>query len=163
MRRGPHRSFYHLLGSGLLACLVSMPVFGTQQPSTPGNTVQTPASSAKPVIDADGTYHVGNGVSAPKLVDSVDAMFSDAARRKKIEGATVVALIVGTDGLPKNVHTAHSAAEGVQPKLRKAASSLDEKALEAVRQYRFEPSTYEGTPVPVAITVEVNFHIYPQK
>jgi hypothetical protein len=50
--------------------------------------------------------------------------------------------------------------EGVKPKLRKAAASLDEKALEAVRQYRFKPGMYQGKPVPVAITIDVNFHIY---
>jgi protein TonB len=37
---------------------------------------------------------------------------------------------------------------------------LDEKAVEAVRQYKFKPSMYQGKPVPVEITIEVNFHIY---
>jgi protein TonB len=79
------------------------------------------------------------------------------------EATVVIGLKVGTDGLPRDVHVVHSAAEGVKPKLRKAAASLDEKALEAVRQYRFEPGTYEGKPVPVAITIDVHFGIYPQK
>lgn len=51
----------------------------------------------------------------------------------------------------------------MKPKLRKAAATLDEKALETVRQYRFEPGVYEGKPVPVALTIEVNFHIYPNR
>jgi TonB family protein len=158
MRCGPYRSLYRLFGWGLLACLVSVPVLA-QQPSPPAEKVQ-PSPDAKPVIDADGTYHAGNGVALPILVNSVDAEFSDAARRKKIEGAVAVGLKVGTDGLPRDVHVTHSAAEGVKPKLRKAAASLDEKALEAVRQYRFKPGMYQGKPVPVAITIEVNFHIY---
>jgi outer membrane biosynthesis protein TonB len=37
---------------------------------------------------------------------------------------------------------------------------LDEKALEAVRQYRFKPGVLDGKPVAVAITIEVNFRIY---
>jgi TonB family protein len=149
-----------MLGAAFLACLFSTPVFARQQqePSKPDNTAQ-PSSDAKPVIDADGTYHAGNGVTPPILVYSVDTEFSDAARRKKIEGAVAVALKVGTDGLPRDVHVTHSAAEGVKPKLRKAAASLDEKALEAVRQYRFKPGMYQGKPVPVAITIDVNFHI----
>lgn len=159
MRRGPFGSFT-LLGSGLLACLVSMPVLGRQQPSPPGSTVHAPASNAKPLIDADGTYHTGNGVTAPKLVYTVDVEFSNAARRKKIGGTVVVGLKVGTDGLPRDVHVVHSAAEGVKPKLSKAAASLDPKALDAVRQYRFEPGAYDGMPVPVALTIDVSFHIY---
>jgi protein TonB len=115
------------------------------------------------VIDADGTDHIGNGVTAPKLVYSVDTEFSDAARGKKIDGTVVVGLKVAMDGLPRDVHVVHCAAEGVKPKLRKAAASLDEKALEAVRQYRFEPGMYQGKPVPMALTIEVNFHIYPNK
>jgi TonB family protein len=154
------RFLCQVLGAAFLACLFSMPVFARQQqPSKPDNTSQ-PSSNAKPVIDADGTYHVGNGVTPPILVYSVDAEFSDAARRKKIEGVVVVGLKIGTDGLPRDVHVVHSAAEGVKPKLGKAAASLDQKALDAVRQYRFEPGTYDAKPVPVALTIDVNFHIY---
>jgi TonB family protein len=93
-------------------------------------------------------------------VYSVDAEFSNAARRKKIEGTVVLGLKVGTDGLPRDVHVVHSAAEGVKPKLSKAAASLDQKALDAVREYRFKPGMYEGKAVPVVITIEVAFHIY---
>jgi TonB family protein len=153
--------FYYALGPVLLACLAPVPLFA-QQPATNSHAVQTPAH-AKPVIDADGTYHFGNGVIAPKLVYTVDAEFSDAAQRRKIDGTAVIALKVGTDGLPADVRVKHSMADGLKPKDRKAALSLDQKAVEAVRQYRFEPGMYEGKPVPVAITVEVNFHIYPQK
>lgn len=51
----------------------------------------------------------------------------------------------------------------MKPKLRKAAASLDEKAVDVVRQYRFKPGMYEGKAVPVAITIEVNFQIFPDK
>jgi protein TonB len=37
---------------------------------------------------------------------------------------------------------------------------LDEKAVEAVRQYRFKPGMLNGEPVAVAVNIEVNFHIY---
>lgn len=158
MQRGENRSSRRLPGMVLLACLAVLPGFAIQSSTQPD---QPPSPSpAKPVIDADGTYHLGNGVTPPKLVHSVDAEFSDAARRKKIGGTVVIGLKVGTDGLPRDVHVVHSAAEGVKPKLRKAASSLDEKSLEAARQYRFEPGMYKGKPVPVALTIDVSFNIY---
>jgi TonB family protein len=143
----------------LLASLLATPLLGIEQLAAASDRVQ--ASDAKPVIDADGTYHVGNGVTPPILVYSVDAEFSDAARKKKIQGTVVVGLIVGADGLPKDVHVVRSAAEDfTKPKDRKAAATLDEKAVEPVRQYRFKPGTYQGRPVPVAITIDVGFHIY---
>ena len=122
---------------------------------------ESASAAAKPVVDADGTYHVGNGVTVPKLVYSVDAEFSDAARRRKIQGEVVLGLTVTPDGRVANVQVTRSAAEDfAKPKDRKAAATLDPKAVEAVQQYRFEPGTYEGKPVPVVITIEVNFHIF---
>jgi hypothetical protein len=37
---------------------------------------------------------------------------------------------------------------------------LDEKAVEAVQQYRWKPAYYHGRPVAVAMSVVVNFHIF---
>jgi protein TonB len=96
-----------------------------------------------------GLYHVGGGVSPPVLIYSVDAEFSDEARRAKYQGVSVVSLIVDAHGLPQRIRV-----------VRKLGMGLDEKAVEAVRQYKFRPSTYQGKPVPVEITIEVNFHIY---
>jgi TonB family protein len=94
-------------------------------------------------------YKVGNGVTAPVLVHAVDAEFSKKAKDAKYQGVSVVSCIVDTNGMPQHVHT-----------VRKLGIGLDEKAIEAVRQYRFKPSILNGQPVAVAITIEVNFHIY---
>ncbi len=96
-----------------------------------------------------GLYHVGGGVSPPVLIYSVDAEFSDEARRAKYQGVSVVSLIVDAHGLPQRIRV-----------VRKLGMGLDEKAVEAVRQYKFKPSMLQGKPVPVEITIEVNFHIY---
>jgi TonB family protein len=96
-----------------------------------------------------GLYHVGGGVSPPVLIYSVDAEFSDEARRAKYQGVSVVSLIVDAHGLPQRIRV-----------MRKLGMGLDEKAIEAVRQYKFKPSMLQGKPVPVEITIEVNFHIY---
>jgi TonB family protein len=94
-------------------------------------------------------YHVGNGVTPPVLTYSVDAEFSKKAKDAKHQGVSVVSLVVDAHGMPQHVHT-----------VRKLGMGLDEKALEAVRKYRFTPSTLNGKPVAVAITIEVNFRIY---
>lgn len=97
-----------------------------------------------------GLYHVGGGVSNPVALNSVEAEFSDEARRAKYQGVCLISLIVDAQGNPQNPRV-----------IRTLGMGLDEKALEAVRKYKFKPAMKDGkTPVPVMITVEVNFRLY---
>jgi TonB family protein len=95
-----------------------------------------------------GPSKVGNGVSAPVPLNFVEAEFSDEARRKHIEGVCLVTLIVDTHGNPVNLRVVRALGYG-----------LDEEALKAVRKYHFKPAMKAGVPVPVMITVEVNFRL----
>jgi TonB family protein len=83
------------------------------------------------------------------LIYAPDPEFSDEARRAKYQGVCVVSLIVDSQGNPQRVRV-----------VRPLGMGLDEKALEAVRQYKFKPAVYQGHPVPVEINIEVNFRIY---
>jgi TonB family protein len=97
-----------------------------------------------------GLYRVGGGVSAPVLVYHVEAEFSDEARRAKYQGIVTVSIIVDAQGNPTNPRI-----------VRALGMGLDEKALEAIRQYRFKPAMKDGkTPVPVMMNVEIDFHLY---
>jgi len=95
-------------------------------------------------------YRIGGDVTAPVLTHSVEAEFSDYARRNRICGAVLIGLIVDANGMPQNVHV-----------FRSLEPSLDRKAIEAIEQYRFKPAKRkDGTPVPVRITVEVDFRLF---
>jgi TonB family protein len=97
-----------------------------------------------------GVYQVGGGISAPTVIHSVEAEFSDEARRAKYQGVCMVSLIVDAQGNPQNIHVARALGMG-----------LDEKAIEAIRQYKFKPAMKDGkTAVPVMITIEVDFRLY---
>jgi TonB family protein len=97
-----------------------------------------------------GLYRVGGGVSAPVALNSVEAEFSDEARRAKYQGVCLIQMIVDAQGNPQNPRV-----------VRALGMGLDEKALEAVRKYKFKPAMKDGRiPVPVMITVEVNFRLY---
>jgi len=97
-----------------------------------------------------GLYHIGGGVAAPVLLHQVDPEFSDEARRAKYQGICVISIIVDVNGNPTNPRV-----------IRPLGMGLDEKALEAVKQFRFKPAMKDGkTPVPVQIQVEVNFRLY---
>jgi TonB family protein len=97
-----------------------------------------------------GLYKIGGGVSAPVPLFQPEAEFSDEARRAKYQGICLVGLIVDAQGNPQNIHV-----------LRSLGMGLDEKAMEAVRKYKFKPAMKDGkTPVPVEVAIEVNFHLY---
>ena len=97
-----------------------------------------------------GPYRVGGGVSQPVVLNDVEAEFSDEARRAKYQGVCLISVIVDAQGNPQNPRV-----------VRALGMGLDEKALEAVRKYKFKPAMKDGKmPVPVMITVEVDFHLY---
>ena len=97
-----------------------------------------------------GLYRIGGGVSAPVAIFTPEAEFSDEARRAKYQGVCLISLIVDAQGNPQNPRV-----------IRALGMGLDEKALEAVRKYKFKPAMKDGrTPVPVMITIEVNFRLY---
>jgi periplasmic protein TonB len=96
-----------------------------------------------------GVMSVGGGVSAPQVIRSVDPEFTDEARRAKLQGSVSIRLIVDRQGNPQDVQVVHPLGMG-----------LDEKAVEAVRQYKFSPAMYQGHPVAVQMIIRVNFHLY---
>lgn len=97
-----------------------------------------------------GLEQIGGRVAAPVLVHSVEAEFSDEARRAKYQGVCLVSLIVDAQGNPQNIRV-----------VRTLGMGLDEKAIEAIKQYKFKPAMKDGrTPVPVQITIEVDFRLY---
>lgn len=97
----------------------------------------------------DGVFRVGGGVSAPKPLSTPDPEYSEEARKAKYQGTCVLNLIVGPDGRTSNIHIARTLGLG-----------LDEKAIEAVKGWTFQPAMKDGRPVAVAVTVQVEFHLY---
>ncbi len=96
-----------------------------------------------------GYYRVGGGVSAPKALFAPDPEYSEEARKAKYQGTVILTCVVGKDGRPHEIRIARSLGMG-----------LDEKAMEAVQGWKFEPGRKDGQPVPVLINVEVNFRLY---
>jgi len=95
-----------------------------------------------------GVFKVGGGVSKPEVISAPDPAFTEEARQAKVTGKVVVYLQVNAQGQPMHVKV-----------IRGLGMGLDEKALEAVRQYRFKPALKDGHPVTVEMNVEVNFQI----
>jgi protein TonB len=96
-----------------------------------------------------GAYRVGGGVSAPKIIYRIEPEFSEEARKNKMQGVVILRVIIGTDGKAHDISVQRSLGMG-----------LDEKAVDAVKQWRFDPGHKDGQPVPVQVSFEVSFRLY---
>ncbi|MFY9743246.1 MAG: energy transducer TonB [Candidatus Sulfotelmatobacter sp.] len=96
-----------------------------------------------------GYFRPGRGVTAPRVIYQTDPEFSEEARKAKYQGTCVLGLVVDANGRPTNIRVINALGMG-----------LDEKAIESVRNWRFEPGQKDGHPVAVEIAVEVDFHLY---
>ncbi len=95
-----------------------------------------------------GAYRIGGGVSSPQLMYKVEPEYSDEARKAKFQGTVVLTAIVDTDGVAKNIKV-----------MRPLGLGLDEKAIEAIKKWRFRPGVKDGKSVAVFVTIEVNFRL----
>jgi protein TonB len=96
-----------------------------------------------------GAYRMGKGITPPRPTYAPDPEFSEEARKAKYQGICVLEVTVDATGRPTNIHIVNSLGMG-----------LDEKAIEAVKTWRFDPGMKDGHPVAVAVNLEVDFHLY---
>jgi periplasmic protein TonB len=95
-----------------------------------------------------GVFRVGGGVSAPTLLSKVEPEYSEEARKAKYQGVVLLYVEVDPSGKATNIRVLHSLGLG-----------LDEKAMEAVKKWRFKPGVKDGRPVTVQAQIEVNFRL----
>jgi len=95
-----------------------------------------------------GVYRVGGGVSAPVLLQKTEPEYSEEARKAKHQGTVMLYVQIDPSGHATNVKVIKSLGLG-----------LDEKAMEAVAKWKFQPGKKDGKPVTVEATIEVNFRL----
>ena len=88
-------------------------------------------------------------ITAPHTTYAPDPKYPKKSRKAKDRGTVLLDLVVGTDGLPRDIKVAR----GLTPELEKSA-------IDAVKQWKFVPAAKSGHPVAVLIKVEVNFRLY---
>jgi TonB family protein len=104
--------------------------------------------SRSPLNDTGKAKIERTGVKAPVAVYTVDPAFSTQARSQNIQGTIMVTVIVDTDGSTQSIEV-----------VRPLGYGLDQKAIEAVRKYRFKPATKDCRPVPIFLTIAINFRL----
>jgi TonB family protein len=96
-----------------------------------------------------GAYRPGGAVTAPRIITDVKPKYTGDALQKKIEGSVMLELVVNRDGRPSQIRVIRSLDR----------DGLDQQAVAAVGQWRFEPGRLAGAPVDVLVTVLVDFRI----
>ncbi len=110
------------------------------------------AQQATPSADAPLLIRelIAKGNTPPKLLNEVEAEYSDEARSKHINGACFISLIVDTTGSPQAPRIIHC-----------TDSLFEESSLDAVAKYRFRPATTQaGKPIPVKLFAEIIYYLY---
>lgn len=108
------------------------------------------ASKDKKPIKAnpDPVYEPGGDVTRPKLVHSVEPAFSTKSNEAFVEGTVTVSAVVSTHGALTDMQV-----------LKGLSAAQDQSALEALKEWRFEPGTKAGKPVNVRVKIQVDFHL----
>jgi TonB family protein len=88
-------------------------------------------------------------VSRPKPLSVPDPEYSEPARKAKVQGTCVLRILVDTAGEVSDISI-----------LQPIGMGLDEKSVEAVRTWRFEPTHKDGVPVAAWLTIETSFYLY---
>jgi TonB family protein len=92
---------------------------------------------------------VGGGIRPPAKVVNVPPVYPQEAQDAKVQGVVILEAIVGEDGSVTEVEVLRSIPQ------------LDVAAVDAVKQWRYQPTLLNGVATPVRMTMTVNFTLTP--
>jgi TonB family protein len=100
--------------------------------------------------DNEEPRKMGPDVTRPVPIEKSEPTYTEEAREARLEGAVVLSVVIAKDGKAKNIKV-----------VRGLGLGLDEKAMEALGRWKFEPARLrkDNTPVPVSAQVEINFRL----
>jgi protein TonB len=122
--------------SGALSLLLS---------AASGAPLRAEALRASPSVEP---IRVGTSVKAPAKVKEVAPVYPERARRSRIQGLVILDCTVNEEGVVTDV------------KVLRPISELNDAAIDAVKQWRYQPAKVDGVPVPIRMAVSVNFVIH---
>lgn len=126
------------------------PVATTPAPKAAGSgqaasPLQPPAANVPPIRPGDRGRPGVSGVPYPRRTKNVNAIYPREAQQAGAQGMVIIDITVDAAGKVSDAAVTQS------------IPLLDRAALEAVRQWEYTPSVVDGKPVPVIMTVTVNF------
>ena len=122
------------------AFIIRSPRFGTEHiPSVPDLLQDRSKKQPQPCA------------TPPRVLTEPSPEYSEESRRLRVQGTTELSFVAGVDGRSHDIHI-----------VRRLGHGLDEKAIEALTTWTFDPGTNEGVRVPVLLNVAREFRLYPQ-
>jgi TonB family protein len=100
-------------------------------------------------IITDISKTLGGSIQPPAVIKDAPALYTEAARKAKVQGTCVVSVVVDRHGMPQDPHVIKCLDYG-----------LGQSAIDAISKYRFRPAIKEGEPVPIRINFEINIRLY---
>jgi protein TonB len=97
---------------------------------------------------AEEILRVGGAINKPEIITRVQPVYTEAARRARIQGVVIVETIIDKTGNVTNVRV-----------LKALPMGLDNAAVEAVKKWKFKPADLNGRPVNVYFVLTVNFQL----
>jgi TonB family protein len=120
----------------------------TRSSGVPGSVgaVASPGSAGSPA----GPVRVGGNIRAPNKTRTANPVYPQTAQNAGVQGVVILEITIGADG------------SVVDARVLRSIPLLDQAALDAVRQWQYEPTLLNGNPVPVILTATVNFTLQPR-
>jgi TonB family protein len=112
-------------------------------PSAPPMPSLAPPPSPPPA----GPVRVGGAIKEPKKVKHANPVYPMIAREARIQGVVILECVIGADGRVEDI------------RVLRGIPLLDQAAVDAVRQWEYVPTYVNGVPVPVIMTVTVQFRL----
>lgn len=106
-----------------------------------------PRPARKPAATPPPPVRIGGAIPEPRKIGHVDPVYPDIAKQARVQGIVILECTIDTQGRVSDV------------RVLRGIPLLDEAAIEAVRQWVYEPTRLNGVPVPVLMTVTVNFRL----
>jgi TonB family protein len=129
----------------VLVGLMAGAITGTVMALPLGRPIESAAAHPQQVVDGKEP-----GLTLPKVISEVKPQYTAAALQARIEGTVTLTAVVRTDGMPEDIEITHSL---------DTEYGLDDQAVAAVSQWRFEPGRKDGKPVPVRVEIEIRFRL----
>jgi len=143
-----------------LALFTAQATTPATQTAAPAPDQAAPAEPPNPNPSLSGLFDAVSDLIPPKILYQPPPKYSEIARQQKINGIVTLSLVVDTEGNTRNVKVIKSIADTVGENQRAAALTLDQAAVDAVKQYKFSPATKNGVPVAIYLNIQVNFELH---